>query len=353
MEMLVTKGHRVVLFTSCQRGQLHDYAEEKGVISEWLDASEMNGKFSFYKANFRKLKMVLNKYQIDVVIAHQQATALIAGLLRKTKRFPLAYFRHNSDEDYQLNYTKAKWYNKLINALTPVKVAPSSVVEDFWIEKEGVPTRQIIRINYGYNFSQYEQPVHESVEEIRKEFSTSLLILSIARLVSSKRHKLMFAVIKQLVERRVDCKLICLGTGPLDKELFHEVVSLNMQNHIFLLGRKENVFDYIEACDVFIHLSSTEASNSAVKEVGLCKKPVLVCKGVGDFEDYIVHGRNGFLLDKEQPEEEAFQILMSMARNEINKEEIGQKLFETVTTEFDINNVAPKYEALLNQLVKN
>jgi glycosyltransferase involved in cell wall biosynthesis len=353
MEMLVNKGHKVVLLTLCDRGYLHEYAEAKGVITEWIPETELSGKFSFYRANFKKLKKVLYQYRIDVVIAHQQVTALIAGLLRKTKKFPLVYFRHNSDEDYQLNYIKAKWYNKLINALTPVKVAPSSVVEAFWIKKEGVSAKQITRINYGYNFSQYEQPVPSKAEEIRKEFSASLLILSIARLVPSKRHELMFAIVKRLAENGVDCKLICLGTGSHEKELKQRIASLNMQNHIFLLGRRENVFDYIAACDVFMHLSSTEASNSAVKEVGLCKKPVIVCKGVGDFDDYIVNGQNGFLLDKEKPEGDAFHVLMSMTRNEINSEVTGQRLFETITAEFNINKVAPKYEELLNQLVKN
>jgi L-malate glycosyltransferase len=353
MEMLVGKGHKVVLLTTCERGFLHQYVETKGVITEWMDGNETAGKLFLFRTHLKKLKAVLDKYKIDVVIAHQQSTALIAGLLRKTKKFPLVYFRHNSNEDYQLNYIKAKWYNKLINALTPVKVAPSSVVEEFWIKKEGVSPERITRINYGYNFSQYEHPVPSKAEEIRKEFSTSLLILSIARLVPSKRHELMFATIKRLVEIGVDCKLVCLGTGPLEMELQQRIISLNMQNHIFLLGRRENVFDYIAACDVFLHLSSTEASNSAVKEVGLCKKPVIVCKGVGDFEDYIVDNCNGFLVQKEQPEEEVSHILLSMAKQEISKEEIGEKLFETVTTTFDINNVAIKYEELLNQLVKN
>jgi glycosyltransferase involved in cell wall biosynthesis len=353
MELLVKRGHTVVLLTTCQRGYLHQYVESIGVLTEWIDEKETKGKLSFFRSNLKKLKTVLDRYKIDVVIAHQQNTALIAGLLRQIKRFPLVYFRHNSDEDYRLNYAKAKWYNKLVNALTPVKVAPSSVVEAFWIQKEGVSPKQIKRINYGYNFSQYEQPVLSKAEEIRKEFSTSLLILSIARLVDCKRHALMFATLKRLVENGVDCKLVCLGSGPLQKELQEKIDLQGMAGKIFLLGRKENVFDYIEACDVFMHFSSTEASNSAVKEVGLRKKPVLVCKGVGDFGDYIVHNCNGFLLQKEQPEEEAFHILLSMVKQEINKAEIGEKLFETVTTSFDIDKVAVKYEKLLNQLVKS
>lgn len=348
MEMLVGKGHKVVLFTNCERGYLHEYIEGKGIITEWMDNGARNKL-----ANFKKLKNVLKKHEIDVVIAHQQINALIAGLLCKRKKIPLIYIRHNTDEDYQLNSIKAKWYNKLINFITPVKVAPSSVVEKFWIEKEGVSSKQIHRINYGYDFKQYEQPVHTQIEKIKETFPTQLRIVSIARLVPAKRHQLMFAIIKRLTEHRINCKFICLGSGPMENELKEKVISMGMENHIFLLGRKENVFDYIAASDVFMHLSSTEASNSAVKEVALCKKPVLVCKGVGDFDDYIVNNENGFLLSKEKPEEDAFTILKAIAENKIDKQVVGENLFKTVTTIFDIKNVECMYEELLNQVVKS
>jgi len=349
--MLVKNGHKVVLLTTCKRGYLHEYVETKGVIAEAVD-TEASGKVSFYRSNMKKLKAVLEKYNIDIVIAHQQITALIAGLVRKTKRFKLIYVRHNSDEDYQLNYTRAKWYNKIINSLTPVKLAPSSVVENFWKQKEKVTSNQINRINYGYNFDQYESPVSSEVELIKKKYPAKLRILSIARLVPSKRHAMMFSIVKKLVEEGIDCKLICLGSGTLEDKLVNKVKALNMQDYIFLLGRKENIFDYIDAADCLLHLSLTEASNSAVKEVALCKKPVIVCKGVGDFDDYIIHNENSFLVDKEHPEEETFSILRSMAEGKITNDLVGNKLFQTVTTTFDINNIAEKYEQLLIRIVK-
>lgn len=353
MEMLVGKGHKVILLTTCERGYLHEYIEGKGVITEWIDDKKLKTRLDFYRANFKKFKTIFKKHEIEIVIAHQQITALIAGLLRKRMKIPLVYVRHNTDEDYQLNGIKAKWYNKLINSITPVKVAPSSVVEKFWIEKEGVSSKQIHRINYGYDFKQYEKPIQVQVEKIKERFLAQLRIVSIARLVPAKRHGLMFEIIKRLVEHGIDCKFICLGSGPMEKELKESIISMGMGNHIFLLGRKENVFDYIAASDVFMHLSSTEASNSAVKEVALYKKPVLVCKGVGDFDDYIVNNENGFLLSKEKPEEGAYTILKAIAENKIDKQVVGENLFKTVTTIFDINNVAYMYEELLNQVVKS
>jgi glycosyltransferase involved in cell wall biosynthesis len=352
MEMLVKQTHSVFLLTTCERGYLHDFVEEFGVKSDAVTLRQPSSKFQLYSGNYKKLAAFIGNHNIDVVIAHQQFPALIAGLLRTRKKFVLVYVRHNSDEDYQLTPFKAKWMNKIVNWLTPIKVAPSTVVKNFWREKEGVPSAQIHRINYGYNFKQYELPVPVKAEQIIKDFPAQLRILSIARLTSTKRHSMMFSVIKRLVDTGIDCKLICLGSGALTNELNELIKFLHLQDHIFLIGRKENVFDYISAADVFLHLSSSEASNSAVKEVGLCKRPVIVCKGVGDFEDYIRSGENGFLVDKEHPAEEAFGILNAIAEGKINGNVIGRNLFETVTTTFDIQNVADQYEALLHQTMK-
>lgn len=348
MEMLVQQGHTVHLLTTCPAGPLHQYVEGLGVM---VHATEVpaGGRGKYYLESLKKLRSVVDQFSIDLVVAHQQETALIAGLLRKTRKFKLVYVRHNSGEDYGLNPRKARWMNRIVNWLTPVKIAPSGVVQRFWTEKEKVPAKQVIRINYGYNFNQYEKPKEEEVRRIKETYPTTFQLLSMARLVPAKRHIVLFEIVKQLVEVGIDCKLLCLGSGPLEEELNRKIKELGLEKHIYLLGRKENVFDYIAACDVFVHLSSTEASNSAVKEVGLCRKPVIVCHGVGDFEDYIEHGVNGFLVDRESPAAETFELLKQLASGETGREKIGEALYQTIHNTFDIDKVAPRYKELVKQ----
>ena len=350
MEMLVHHGHKVVLLTSCERGWLHDYIGKHGVVTESVE-NKTHSKIRFYLFNLRQLISALRRHRIDVVIAHQQIPALIAGILRKGGKFGLIYVRHNSDEDYQGYPVKAWLLNKMANCLTPVKVAPSSVVQKFWIDVEKARPSQINRINYGYDFQQYEQPVEVEVEKIRNTYRANLLILSMARLVPAKRHREMFSVIARLVKEGADVKMICLGGGRLEKELRRLVNAMSLQKHVFLLGRKENIFDYIQAADVFMHLSSTEASNSAVKEAGLCRKPIIICRGVGDFEDYVVHGQNGFLVARDAPDEEAYGILSAIAKNQVDTVNIGAALYKTVTQSFHINNIAADYERILQDVM--
>ncbi len=108
LEMLVKQGHKVVLLTTCSRGFLHSYVEKLGVITEWADTSESDGKLKYYSQNIKKLRQVISKYKIDVVIAHQQQLAVFAGIVKKTIPFRLIYIRHNTDEDHQHYPVKAR-----------------------------------------------------------------------------------------------------------------------------------------------------------------------------------------------------------------------------------------------------
>jgi glycosyltransferase involved in cell wall biosynthesis len=345
MEMLVQRGHNVVLLTTCEKGDLHDIVSAFGVTAIGSNAS--GSKLSKFRANMKQLSQTIDQYKIETVIAQQQGPALIAGTLKKFKKFNLAYVRHNTDEAYQDHPVKAKWLNKLVNSVTPVKIAPSSVVEKFWIETEKVSPRQIRRINYGYNFNQYEKPEPTVVRSIKEQYPAGLRVLSMARLVPAKRHREMFNIIKDLHKKGLDIKLICLGTGPLEPELRQYVIDQQMSDFIFLTGRKTNIFDYIEASDIFMHLSTSEASNSAVKEVGINRKPVIVCKEVGDFEDYVVTGRNGYITEKINPVPETMAALEQAAADKEKLRALGERLASDVITMFDIQNVAPGYDALL------
>ncbi len=348
MEALVKRGYQVVLLTSCRRGLLHDEVEKFGVVALDTDIDDSARKFSFIKKNFVRLNTVVKQYGIETVIVHQQMPALVAGLLRKLRRFTLLYVRHNSDVDYLINYKKAKRFNRIVNLLTPIKIAPSEAVKKTWLSIEKVSVNEVHRINYGYNFNQYEKPDLQKVEEIKKQYPAKLRVLTMARLVKGKRHEEMFRVIAKLVNDGVDCNFICLGEGELRISFEEEIQRLSLSERVFLPGNKKNIFDYIEACDIFLLLSESEASNSAVKEAALRKKPAIVCKDVGDFNDYIRNGENSFLVDKKEPVEEAYRVLAAIARNEIDSRKIGERFLKAVTETFDIDRVIDKYMQLVN-----
>jgi glycosyltransferase involved in cell wall biosynthesis len=222
-------------------------------------------------------------------------------------------------------------------------------VYDFLNKTEKVNSKKLIKINYGYNFRQYEPANEEKVSEIRNKFNCTLLVVSIARLTAPKRHILMFEAIKNCIDFGLDIKFVCLGSGPLNVELVKWINENNLDKNIFLEGVQLKIFDYLKAADILLHLSATEASNSVVKEAALALKPVIVCAGVGDFSDYVTDKENSFLVNKNNPVAETVEILKTYYNKAGALQKIGEKFNQTVLTQFDIKNVESSYNQLLKQ----
>jgi len=118
---------------------------------------------------------------------------------------------------------------------------------------------------------------------------------------------------------------------------------------VFLLGHIGNVLDYIAAADFLVHPSILESSCVAVKEAGLVEKPVIVCQSIGDFDDYIRHRENGFLVRKDHFVEDASEIILKNMTDLKMLANLGQRLRDDVLTRFDIGNVISKYDFIFKK----
>jgi glycosyltransferase involved in cell wall biosynthesis len=346
MEMLVNKGHTVHLITLSPENYLHTYVRTLGVHAVASPVPEGNS-FKKILANARFLRKYCRQHRIDIILVHQQLCALPLIAAGPGLRSTNYYIRHNTDEDYKVGPAKAYLLNRFINTFCKNFIAPSEAVYNYLVNKEHVSPRKIRRINYGYNFNQYDKPVPAAVAAIKNRFNCRFLVLSIARLTAAKRHTMMFEAIQSMVAAGIDVKMVCLGGGPLKDELPAWIKEQQLDKHIFLEGIQPNVMDYLAASDLLMHLSETEASNSVVKEAGLAKKPVIVCERVGDFSDYIKDGQNGFLVNKEAPVPRVKELLLNYYTQTNELERLGANLYQTVMQEFDINNVAVKYDEIL------
>ena len=347
MELLINMRHELYFLSQVPEGDLHVNAAKLGVKTFSAGMTNNNGLSAYYK-NARFLAKFIKEHKIEFVFAHLQGAGLAAGLARCFVKFKLVYVRHNTDEHKLPPNRKAMFVNWMANRISPKIIAISGIVERYLINVEKINPKKLLRINLGYNFTEYLKTDRTgNAAEIRQEFPAKMLIISVARLIPVKRHLLMFEVIKKLREKDLDIKLVCLSDGSFRQQLQEYIDANHLADCIFLVGAKRNVFDYFEAGDLFLHLSGTEASNNAAKEAGYCYKPSIVCKGVGDFEDYIEDGKNGFLVNKENPVEETIEIINDLYHHPEKIKILGENIRKKVLDEFDIQNVKPLYEKLL------
>ena len=121
--------------------------------------------------------------------------------------------------------------------------------------------------------------------------------VTIGRLDKVKNQKLLIDAFAQSVKSIPSfeqCTLNIVGDGPLFTELQLQIESLNMQNHIHLLGFREDITTILDESDIFVLSSLYEAMPMTILEAMANKTPV-ICTNVGGISQFITEEQAWFV----------------------------------------------------------
>lgn len=125
---------------------------------------------------------------------------------------------------------------------------------------------------------------YEYIKRLSAEFSAdsemkndgSVKLLSIGRFSYPKRFDEVPLICKRIRENGLNVKWYLIGFGG-DEELINSKISeSNMGDYVINLGKKDNPYPYIKACDFYIQPSRYEGKSIAVREAQLFSKPVVI-----------------------------------------------------------------------------
>lgn len=154
-----------------------------------------------------------------------------------------------------------------------------------------------------------------SVKTIRdkaKEFDATeempgkIKLLSIGRYTTAKNFPGAVAIMAEICKLRDDVIWYIIGFGG-DRELIEGAIAkYEMQKHFVLLGKRENPYPYMAACDLYVQPSIYEGKCVAVQEAQVLGKPVAITNypmATGQLEN----GVDGCIIPLE-PKEAAYAI---------------------------------------------
>ena len=346
------KGNEIIVLTLSPRGKLHDDLEQFGIKTHHITINKTNRALFFIYHIFFLIKFCRN-HKIEMVFSHLKPTNIIALAAQYFIKGKVIIFRHHFnyiiDSKNESNYTNEKFGDKLINLLAKKIVVPCSTVYNGMVKFESVPPSKLTIIPYYYNFDLYPSPQLERVKSIREQFPCKLLLLFSSRLVPLKRHIVGLEILLSLTSKHYDIKMLILDDGPEKNNLLNFVNENKLEEKAIFIGYTNEIINYIKACDILIHPSLTDASNSTIKEAGLQEKTVLVCKEVGDFDDYIINGLNGYSVAPKSTKEEMEKIIIDLYTNPEKIISTGIELKKTILDKFSISETGIKqYDQLIN-----
>lgn len=111
-------------------------------------------------------------------------------------------------------------------------------------------------------------------EEIKEKDIIS--ILSIGRFSEAKNFDNVPEICSLILKNGVNVKWYLIGYGSEEDLIRAKIKEFKMEDHVIILGKKENPYPYIKACDVYIQPSRYEGKSVAVREAQLLGKPVII-----------------------------------------------------------------------------
>ncbi len=140
-------------------------------------------------------------------------------------------------------------------------------------------------------------PLSINPENSRGDTSRENVILSVGRLIESKRFDLLIKAFSNISTRK-NWKLWIVGDGPKMEELGKLIESLGIGNDVILFGKQQDVSYYLNRSKLFAFTSVSEGFPNVLIEALAHGLPVVSFDCVAGPSDIIQEGVNGFLLQE-------------------------------------------------------
>lgn len=106
----------------------------------------------------------------------------------------------------------------------------------------------------------------------------AISLLSIGRFCDAKNFDNVPDICRRLIESGLDVKWYLIGYGGGESLIRQRIAESGMQERVIILGKKDNPYPYLRACDLYVQPSRYEGKAVTVREAQLLGKPVVITK---------------------------------------------------------------------------
>ena len=306
----------------------------------------------FLLGELRALIKLTRKIKPDVIHAHWiLPQGLIAALAQKITGVPYIVTTHGGDiYGMQGKFSTALKRYALHNA-TLVTVVSKHIQETIKQNfGEDIPTDVL---SMGVD-SQLFHPDRKTSAVKEKYKISGPFLLFVGRLTEKKGARYLIEAMPAVLKHYPESKLLIIGTGEQDQELFRLSVSLGLQDRVIFTGAIPNskLPVYFATADIFIGPSVT-ALDGDTEGFGLTfveaamSGCIVVASDVGGIGDIIEHGKTGYIV-KEKDSAAIAEVLCTILKQIDKLSDIKAAARQKMISRFDWQVIAEKYQKVLS-----
>jgi glycosyltransferase involved in cell wall biosynthesis len=242
--------------------------------------------------------------------------------------------KHN-DDDFRTR-GPIKMLNQVLGRQVTHIITISNWLHEFASTVELIPPEKLTTIFYGLALPQ----VSRDRDLVRSQLgcaSQDILLGIIARLVEQKGHRYLLDAFARALQEYQNLRLLIVGSGELEEKLKQQVKEAQLTNRVMFTGYQADVYDLLNAFDIFIHPSLWEGFGLSVLEAMAMGKPVIATQ-VSAIPELVEDGVTGFLV---QPRDTAAlsAMILKLARDPSLQKQLGEKGRERWKTFFSVERM--------------
>ena len=195
-------------------------------------------------------------------------------------------------------------------------------------------------------FPQIDFKMNERIKKENNLSSDQKVLLFIGRISKEKGYDTLiksFNVVKEKIKN-----VILIINGQIESKNFNLKSISNNDRIIYVPPRKDSHYLYSIA-DIIILPTRIDPFPFVMIEAGSFKKP-FIGGNTGGIAEFIEDGKNGLLVDPENPEQLAEKIIYLLNNPDIGKK-LGENLYEKVNRLCDYNSYFNEIEKIYNSIL--
>ena len=278
---------------------------------EFAEALEKRGKRVYcldalsrksYPQAMREIGKILREEDPDIVHTHLFDPSLIGLSVAKWQKRKTVYTRHHSDAIHELRSPLKRRFYLALESYTSKRsdhiIAPSQMVRDYLVEREGVPAKKVSIIPYGQTTERFDAVTPEKIAAIRAELNMDgrLALVNVSRLFHRKGHIYLFEAFAKILKDGIDANLYLVGDGDHRPELEKMCADLDISDRVKFLGWRADALTIVAASDIVVHPSLEDALASALIEAVMLERPI-VATDISGATDTLGGGKYGKMVN--------------------------------------------------------
>lgn len=296
-----------------------------------------------------KMHQVASFHGLDLLHVHyaipHTASAILASSMG-SRRIPVVTTLHGTDITLVGNHPSyhriTRWCIEQSDRVT--------AVSDFLAEE----TRKIFRTDKKIrtipNFVDTSRfrPLKDADQRARFAAEDEVILLHASNFRPVKRASWLLDLFANL-RNRDRAVLLLAGDGPELAGIEYKARELGLADRVRILGAWERIEELLPVADVYLQPSAHESFGLAALEAMSCAVPVIITENGGPPE-FIVDGKNGYLLDPEDLEGWVSRT-DALIEDAALRRRLGANSRDTVLDQYADEKVIDRYETLFKDLM--